>query len=360
MARRLLGNSVTDSIIAEGGKIGLRRSCKLRWRFSRLDREFKHGVGWLERSLRAYQQQISPLAAPLVLISQLECSGGALLTQLLDGHPELHVHPGELQIGYPERDTWPKIDLDKTPLEWFEILFEDSVVDYFRDGFGKLESCQDSFLFIFLPPLQRDLFVKYLPTLDSITLRDVFDAYMTSYFGAWVNNQNMVGEKRFITALASELAHTDENMESYFEIYPEGRLISVIREPQDWYFSARDCCHDKFADLRQALSQWNKSAAAVLRNRQKYGQRVCLILFEDLLERTEVVMRYLAEFLGVCFDDILLTPTFNKNPLKETSNFGHGESKIRDIAPEDSGIIEEMTGEVYKKVLEQAAAISGA
>ena len=36
---------------------------------------------------------------PLVLISQIPRSGGTLLSQLFDGHPECHAHPGELEIG---------------------------------------------------------------------------------------------------------------------------------------------------------------------------------------------------------------------------------------------------------------------
>ena len=54
----------------------------------------------------------------------------------------------------------------------------------------------------------------------------------------------------------------------------------------------------------------------MLWHKEKYGDRVCLIKFEDLLSKTEGVMRYLADFLGIDFDDILLVPTFNKLPIK--------------------------------------------
>ena len=35
---------------------------------------------------------------PLVLISQIARSGGTLLSQLFDMHPECHVHPHELKL----------------------------------------------------------------------------------------------------------------------------------------------------------------------------------------------------------------------------------------------------------------------
>jgi hypothetical protein len=43
-----------------------------------------------------------PVREPLVLITQIQRSGGTLFAQLLDGHSKLHVHPSELHIGKPK------------------------------------------------------------------------------------------------------------------------------------------------------------------------------------------------------------------------------------------------------------------
>jgi hypothetical protein len=127
----------------------------------------------------------------------------------------------------------------------------------------------------------------------------VFDAYMTSYFGAWVNNQNRLGVKKYITAFTPRLAMMDTNMASFFNIYPWGRLISVVRDPKNWFPSATRHQFDKYGDIEKALDQWNDSARSMVRNKQKYGDRVCIITFEDLVQRTEAVMRYLADFLNI-------------------------------------------------------------
>ena len=37
---------------------------------------------------------------PMVLVSQIQRSGGTLLSRLFDGHPECHAHPYELKIGH--------------------------------------------------------------------------------------------------------------------------------------------------------------------------------------------------------------------------------------------------------------------
>ena len=362
----MLGNSVTDSIVAEGGKISVKRSFKLKWRMWKRGKEFDRKPTRMERFLRAYQKHVSAVTCPLVLISQAQFSGGSLLNQLFDGHPQLHVHPHEFQIGSANRYFWPKIELNKTPEQWFQTLFEDMAVYDFFHGFKTRDTCQDTFLFIFLPFLQKEIFIEYLKSFKQIAIRDVFDAYMSSYFGAWVNNQNVIGEKKFVTGFTPVLANVATNMESYFEIYPEGRLISVIRDPKSWYRTAKRGNLDRYGDIRQAIGEWNESAGGMLRNKERYGGQVCIIRFEDLTSRTEALTRYVAEFLDIRFDDILLTPTFNKIPLKSSRVCKFEDHKImsrafssnKDLAQEELKIIDEMTGGVYEQVLERATAIS--
>ena len=82
-------------------------------------------------------ENYTPVTAPLILISQIQRSGGTLLSQLFDGHPEIHAHPSELMIGYPSKNNWPKLDLSDKPERWFDILFEDKVIEHFKEGYKK-------------------------------------------------------------------------------------------------------------------------------------------------------------------------------------------------------------------------------
>jgi hypothetical protein len=359
IARVMLGNSLLESIVAEDGKVSLRRCFKIRYRSLKRDREFRKDSIHLKSLSQSYLEHISPVNSPLVLISQVQRSGGSLLSQLFDGHPEVHAHPHELKIGNPKKYIWPEIDLKDSPERWFEILFEDIVVRHLRYGYKKMEKYEDTFLFIFLPSLQKEIFFKYLDSVKANSLRDVFDAYMTSYFGAWVNNQNVLGQKKVITAFTPRLANIPENMKSYFDIYPDGKLISVIRDPKNWFPSAVRHNLNKYGDIRQALNQWNESAQSMLWNKETYGDRVCIINFDDLVKRTEAVMRYLTQFLNIQFDDILLTPTFNKIPIKPNTSFKLEDpgiivsvlNRYKTLKQEELAVIEEMTGKLYEKVL---------
>jgi len=319
----------------------------------------------LNSAYRSWLRHIRPVTSPLALISQIQRSGGSMLSQLFDGHPEVHAHPHELKVGYPRKHNWPPIDLGDRPERWFEILFEDSVLQHLWHGYKKMEKYKETFLFIFLPSLQKKLFLKYFESMDNINQRDVFDAYMTSYFGAWVNNQNRLGPKKIVTAFTPRLAFMEMNMVSFFKTYPDGRLISVVRDPKNWFPSATRHKLDKYGDIKHALEQWLDSAKSMVQNKKRYGDRVCIISFEDLVRRTEAVMRYLADFLKIRFDDILLTPTFNKIPVKPNTSFKlenpgimiSALERYKTLSREELNIIEAMTGETYTQVLSAVTSI---
>jgi hypothetical protein len=332
---------------------------KMRYRIWMLRRESNESKVPLQNLRHICLEHTSPVTSPLALISQIEGSGGSLLNQLFDGHPELHVHPHELMIGYPERHVWPKIDLDDRPERWFETLFEDMVDEYNEEGYKRGREDKQTFPFVFISSLQREIFLNYLNSIQSITLRDVFDAYMTSYFGAWLSNQNYNGPKKAVTAFSSKLAMTEENMELFFEVYPEGRLISLVRDPEDWFAAVRKHRPKRYGDVSKAAHQWNEGVQAALRNKERYGDRVCFIKFKDVVSKTRAVMLYLAEFLGIAFQDILLVPTFNTLPLGINTSF-QGEDRGEVNSPrsreeigttEELNTIERATSEMYLLVL---------
>jgi hypothetical protein len=334
---------------------------KIRYRTWMLRKESNESKLNSEDLIRICLEHVFPVTSPLAMITQIRGSGGSFLNQLFDGHPELHTHPHELMIGYQEKHHWPRVDLNDHPENWFGILFEDIVSKYNQEGYVKGKEDKETFPFVFIPALQKKIFLDYMDAVQSTTARDVFNGYLTSYFGAWLNNQNYNGPKKFITAFSPRLAMTKENMESFFEVYPDGRLISLIRDPKDWFPSATKRWPDSYTDVGRAASEWNESARAMLWNKERYGDRVCLIQFEDLIRKTEGIMRFLAAFLTIEFDDILLVPTFNKFPLKEDTTFkteNHGivsslPAEERTLTGQELNTIERMTSETYPLVLKE-------
>ena len=310
--------------------------------------------------------QLVPVKVPIALISQIQRSGGSLLSQLFDFHPQLHAHPHELKIGYPKKYIWPDLNLNQSPNRWFNILFEESVIRHLEEGYKKEPTSDTTFPFIFVPYVQKEIFFDFFKKIDSIQLRDIFNAYMTSYFGAWIDNKNYTGDKKYITGFTPRLSESKLNMEMFFNIYPDGRLISIIRNPKNWFPSAlrhnKKIKKDKYSDIYTALGQWKQNSEAMIKNKGRFKEKVCIIRFEDLIQKTESVMQYFSQFLDIEYKRILLTPTFNGTPISANTSFDENKEGIlsntverhKTLSSREIGIIEQETGDLYDMVLEQA------
>ena len=140
--------------------MGLTPQLKPEWNSRLTGKELDDNRTLLAKAYKSWLENIQPVSVPLALISQIQRSGGSMLSQLFDGHPQVHAHPHELKFGFPKKYFWPPIDLSDHPDRWFEILFEEIVVRHFRYGYKKMEKYKDTLLFIFLPSLQKRTFPK--------------------------------------------------------------------------------------------------------------------------------------------------------------------------------------------------------
>ena len=302
---------------------------------------------------------------PLVLVSQIQRSGGTLLSQLFDGHPECHAHPGELHLGHPHKLLWPALDLDDPPERWFESLYERKVERYLRKGYSKASRKlrrgidYDVLPFLFLPELQRRIFLA--AARGARSERDVLDAYFTSFFNAWLDNQNLhCGPKRVVTAFAAAFAARGDGVERFLAAYPDGWLVSIVRDPKGWFESARRY-KASYSDLDAAVAEWLASTVAVVEEKRRRPDRVVLVSYEELVREPERVMRGLAGRLGITFDETLLEPTFNGLPIRAdsseaVSSYGilaeRADSHRRTLAAGESEWIERRAGEAYGQALE--------
>ena len=285
-----------------------------------------------ERALRLRRENVVPVREPLALICQAQRSGGTLLARLFDGHPQCHAHPHELHIGarrpHSRPHAWPDLRLDDSPDALFGNLSEDYVPGFFTRGRrvipmkapNRSHKSVERHPFILPPTLQRLIFLDEVERRSPISSeREILDCYMTSLFNAWLDNQNLyTTDKRWVVAFSPRRAWGD-GLERYFQIYPEGRMISILRDPRSWYTSAQG--RDPNADMAVLLDAWKRSAGEMLRATKEYGEQVCVVRFEQLVLDTTSAMKRLAEFLDIEYTPVLTVPTFNNFPFGANSSF---------------------------------------
>ena len=277
-----------------------------------------------------------PLRAPLVLISQVQRSGGSLLSQLFDGHPAFAAYPQELRFGFANPDQWPRLDLRADADQSFRSLFDLKMLRLTRHGYNKggqrlfssdenrlVERQVQRYRFVFIPRIQYLIFKQMFDDDAPQSQRDVLNGFFSAFFNAWLDYQGRLDEKKWISAFSPRLAHDDVNTAEFFSAYPDGRLIQIIRDPWSWYPSAKN--HRKSVldgkDPRALIAMWIESTESMRLNKRRYGDRVIILGFEDLVARAEPTMRALASELHVDYDPILLEPTFNGVRVQANSSF---------------------------------------
>ncbi len=284
-------------------------------------------------------EHVVEVREPLLLISQIQRSGGTLLSQLFDGHPQCHAHPSELKVGYPVKENWPHLNLNSRPEDWFDTLFESISNEFFVEGYSKYSkgaaeidpktglrvvnrSNYNVHPFLFLSSLQKAVFLKCVERRGVKSERDIFDFYMTSYFNAWLDNQNLYSTpKKFVTAFTARLSMQSENLDKFFAVYPDGRLVSLVRDPRSWFLSARRHSQEEYGNIEEAIRLWNLSTSSAINARAKFGDRIYIMSFEELVEDTEAAVRRLADYMEIDFSPELTFPTFNGFPIKADSSF---------------------------------------
>jgi hypothetical protein len=292
-------------------------------------------VDWTEADRIFCQQRefLVPVDQPLVLVSQVQRSGGTLFASLLDGHPELHVHPRELHVGHPTKFDWPELDLDAGPDAWLELLREQNVARLFAAGFRNMRG-QPPLPFTQAPSFVERLFRVLASERAVRTPREVFDTYFTASFNAWLDCQGLRDRpKKWVAGFAPRVAW-GPSRGRFRRDYPTGRIISILRDPRAWYASASSF-RERYGDFDEAMPLWMRGADEIQAAKAEAPGSVLVLTYEALVDDPAAVMRSAAAWLDLTWDPVLLEPTFNRQPIVANSSFGmrqpgvSGESKER-------------------------------
>jgi Sulfotransferase family len=321
----------------------------------------------LEAALRKRSESVIEVDEPLALISQVQRSGGTLLGRLFDGHPECHAHPHELMIGDVKAHAWPELDLAGDPDEWFEGLQEETLAKLFASGkrvipLKTTDGKRGTYPFILPPRFQRQIFMEEIARRRPIeSEREILNAYMTSLFNAWLDYQNLTGwEKKWVVAFSPRRAW-GAGLTKFFELYPDGRLISILRDPLSWYASEQARIADPVTVSR--VAGWQKSAQQMRRAAETHRNRVFIVRFDELVLDTWGTMSRLADFLDIDFDPILVTPTFNRYPAGANSSYSVKKTGVvpdpverykQVLPPDQQKLIRDECWELYQEVLKLA------
>ena len=287
-------------------------------------------------------EQFGLIRCPLVLISQISRSGGTWVSQLFDHHPHVWAHPLELRIGssrkweWPGKWDWPRLSSVSDPQDAWHTLRYTKAQERF--GAGAYYKGNDQIHpMLFNVDIQRALFLRLAANWTPSTDREWFNIYFTSFFSAWLDHQRRYGPKRYVTAFASMLALAPASMARFRQVYPDGWLISIIREPLGWYSSVKQHASgsEKHKNLKKRRGREGAETAyldniqAIHDNRELFGERFVLVDYDALVSDTETTMRTLAARIDLDWHPSLTRQTFNGMTIQPNTSFQGERAKNR-------------------------------
>lgn len=262
----------------------------------------------------------------IVWICQLPRSGGTLLLRLFDSHPEFHCHPAVFGFSNDDR-IWPSLDeIEKSKDNPLETIFSYMNLEKFHlKGISKQSSNmkQERYPVYFDKNWYKKIFDL---SLEGDEPRDYFNAFFTALFNAWRNNQNLYGDKKYITGQMTLRKPNlyKKNYENFKAVYPGGKMIFIIRRPEDWLASAYKLkVSTPYEGLtpREVIDQYNIHLKQVIK--MSKDDTFIIFKFEDLVLKSKEIMTKLAKKLEITYYDSLMHPTLNGSPFYQNSSFNH-------------------------------------
>jgi hypothetical protein len=269
------------------------------------------------------REWVKVVTEDIIWICQLPRSGGTLLLRLFDSHPEFHCHPAVFAFNNENR-IWPEqeefIRAGDNVIE--EVFSYMSLEKFHLQGLRKQSSNmrQEIYPIYFSKRWYGEIFEL---CLQGTNPRNYFDAFFTALFNAWRNNQNLYGNKKYIVGQMTlrKPRLYKKNFDNFKNDYPEGKMIFIVRKPDDWLASALnlkvstpyssdpvEIIKDYKIHLTQAIDMSKDDSFIVFK-------------FEDLIMKPMYIMSELASILDISWRESLLYPTLNGNPFYQNSSF---------------------------------------
>ena len=197
------------------------------------------------------------------------------------------------------------------------------------------------------------------------TPRDYFNSFFTALFNAWQNYQNLYGKKRYIVGQMTlrQPGLYRQNHDNFRSVYPEGKMVFMARQPEDWLASA---IHLRFSTpFSQNPHEIISYYKTIMKQAIELAEQDDFIVFEfeDLVLKPENTMKQFAAKIGISWNEQLLSPTFNGAPFYQNSSFQNKRQSAIDPAvlgrgkqldPSVSHAIDSEAQELYRQLLTYA------
>jgi hypothetical protein len=275
------------------------------------------------------ENDLSIVDNAVFLCGYMKC-GTTMLLELMDGHPELIVIPGDSWfVDWVSDKTVPdKESLDSAWNHWIKRMIN--------------PTGQDPFWLLGNDPRQYREFKLYLdywylqfPASWSSMLVSVVLSYHCS-----ISHSGAVPRSWVEKTPGNEF-----KVEKALRHFPNAKFIHIVRDPRENMASLKKLYATRCWswDARGVAGTLAESCRLADINAKKYGaERYHVLRYEDLTKDPDALLKGMIDFLDISWDDCLLKPTINS--MVAQSNTMYIDRQVK-------GVIRSASGGKWRNVL---------
>jgi hypothetical protein len=252
-----------------------------------------------------------------VFIAGAGKSGTTLLRHLLDGHPQLMVFPPEGTL-FVLLQRWAELSYEERRDGVLSNSLEQLVAYNLGGGPNWLLSAGHSdvrpYLNLVAAYRQR---LEQLPRADASLVRAMVHAY-------FIAGQVPTGKTQQVVHWVEKTPANIYYLDQILTTFPRAKFIFCIRDPRGITASAKFRYLKKYDgfDFQWTVEEIRKRWALMIRAAERHGPDVCLtVRYEDVAQDTAGAMERVAGFLGIRFDEAMLSPTMADLPASQNTAF---------------------------------------
>jgi len=266
----------------------------------------------------AYQESFR-----LLMISAMYENGGNTTHRFLDGHPELFVYPFESQIGnarqqdflsslYPFKYRYPDFPMGSNLGDYYELFFDEEYKTVARNPNASKFRNAD---FKINEKLRKQTFIELLEK-HGVSRGNIVAAFFEATFKSWLN----------VAKSGKEVAYVGYSPVIGFDAdkiladFPKGHVIHVVRNP--WSGFADTSKRPFPLSAERYAWTWAMMQHHALVFAAKFPDRFHILRFEDLVADRKAAMGKLAGQLGIAWNDMLLSPSWNGAKMEQVYPWG--------------------------------------
>lgn len=126
--------------------------------------------------------------------------------------------------------------------------------------------------------------------------------------------------------------NTERFMDDIFAVFPDAKIIHMMRDPRDRYASAKTRWTDMKGRVGAGTAMWLESVQLARRGTSKYPNQYMIVRYEDLVADPEKTLRKVCEFLGEDYAPEMLTMMGAPSHRNKGSNSSYGKREIGKIS----------------------------